>query len=367
MAQTHLLFVANGVLGWATYARQLEAALRGRDDLRATVLHRAPSRFAMQLARRHADGTLGRALRPFDPIAMHQGALGRDIRAAIAQHRPDIIHVAAHWPAGAIPVGDIPVTLALDTTRPALTRDLPLPGWSPAEIETEAKLCRRAAHLFPMSRWAAESLREDFGIAPDRITIQPPSLDPGQWPPPAGGALNAVPQVLFVGNNLSRKGAYRLADWVSGPLAGRCHLHIVSGDKAAPPNGPDITFHGALPHKQLMQELLPRMDLFCLPTRLDMSPFVLIEAAAAGLPVVASALGGIPDLVEEGVTGRLVAAEDDAGFVAALSALIDDPALRARMGAAARAQAAQRFDGKRNFDALIDRLITLGQEGKVAA
>ncbi|MBD3802316.1 MAG: glycosyltransferase family 4 protein [Thioclava sp.] len=367
MAKTHILFVANDVLGWATYARQLEVALRMRDDLRATVLHRAPPRIAMQLARRHADGALGRALRPFDPITMHEGVLGHDIRAAIARHRPDIIHVAAHWPAGAVTGGDIPVTLALDTTRPALTRDLPLPGWSAAEIETEATLCRKAAHLFPMSHWAADSLREDFGIGMDRITIQPPSLDPAQWPPPAGGAVNAVPQILFVGNNLLRKGAYRLADWVGGPLSGQCHLHIVSGDSAPPPKGPHVTCHGPLSNAQLMQELLPRMDLFCLPTRLDMSPFVLVEAAAAGLPVVSSALGGIPDLVEDGVTGRLVAPEDDAGFVAALSALLEDPVLRARMGETARARAAQRFDGRRNFDALIDRLIALGQPGKVAA
>jgi len=365
MTQPHILFIANDVLGWSTYNRQFESALQARQDVRASVLHRVPSRWVMQLARRHADGPRGRMLRPFDPIRLHAGFLGRDIRRAVTALSPDIVHVAAHWPAGALLPGPLPVTLALDTTRPVLTRDLPLPGWSEAECRTEAELCRAAAHLLPMSSWAAQSLQQDFGIPAERMTIQPPALDPARWPE-AAQPNNAVAQILFVGNNLRRKGAHRLASWVAGPLAGRCHLHIVSADPDTPPQGPDLTCHGPIPHARLLSEIFPRMDIFCLPTRLDMSPFVIVEAAAAGLPVVASDLGGIPDLVAEGETGHLVPAGDDSGFIQALGALIDDPARRVAMGATARSRARVRFDGSTNFNQLIDRLVEIVAARKAA-
>ena len=365
MAKPKMLFVANGVLGWATYARQLGSALALRDDIDATILHRKPGRLPMQLARRHADGPVVRHLRPLDPIRMHQGRLGRDIRQAVAAARPDVVHFAAHWPAGALTRLNMPFTIALDATRAGIGRDLPLPGWTRAEMATEAELCRSAAHLFPMSEWAADSLRADYGVDTAKITVQPPSLSPDAWPAPATPA-NAVPQILFIGNDLTRKGAKRLAGWVEGPLAGRCHLHIVSTDRATPPAGPNITFHGRIPHDRLMAEVLPKADIFCLPTRLDMSPFVLAEAMAAGVPVVASRIGGIPDLVAEEETGLLVSPDDDDGFVRALERLCSDSGLRYRMSLTGRKRAREFFDGKSNFDVLIDRLITLAETAKGA-
>ena len=358
MTRPHILFVANEVLGWATYARQFEAALNARNDIQATVLRRRPSRLWMQFARRHADSGIMRHLRPFDPVRLHAGLLGRDIRRAVEAKRPDIIHFAAHWPAGAIAgVRDAPpYTLALDATRASLGRDLPLPGWTKAECTAEARLCQGAAHLFPMSNWAANSLRGDYLIPAARMQVSPPSIDPGQWPKQAT-VDGAIPQILFIGNDLKRKGADRLARWVEGPLAGRCHLHILSSDTRAPPQGRNITFHGRVPHDRLLRDLMPGMDMFCLPTRLDMSPFVLAEAAAAGLPAVASDLGGIADMIDDGKTGFVLPTTDDNGFIGALSELIDNIGLRQRMGQAARSFAAERFDGKKNFNDAIDRLV----------
>lgn len=357
----HVLFIANGVLGWSTYARQFEAALRARKDIDVTVHLWKPPRWAMVLARRHADTRLSRTLRPFDPITFYAGPLGKTIREAVSKSRPDIVHVAAHWPGGAFLGRDMPpMTLALDATRPAISRDLPLPGWRGPEIETEGVLCRAAAHLFPMSEWAARSLEGDFGIAPEQITVLPPSLDPANWPAPVQpGRDGGLPQIIFVGNDLRRKGADRLVNWVSGPLAGRCHLHIVSSDSRPLPPSPYVKMHGQLSHKVLLQELLPRMDIFCLPTRLDMSPFVLVEAAAAGLPVVASRLAGIPDLVVDGETGLLVDPGNDQGFISAISALLDDRAVRSRMGQLALLRAKRTFDGEANFDRLIETLLAI--------
>lgn len=365
MAKPHILFVANEILGWKVYCRQLVEALQARSDVRHTILRRQPSRIVMQMARRHADGAVGRRLRPFDPIRLYGGILGRRIRREIEQARPDVMHVAAHWPAGALlGLGHRPpMSLALDATRATITRDFADCFWSEAERATEAELCRAAAHLFPMSEWAATSLTEDYGVDPDRVTVQPPSL---RREVPAARSRDAadtdrLPQILFVGNDLRRKGADRLVEWVEGPLRGRCHLHIVSTDRSKLPLGPNVTFHGAVAHDRLISSLFPAMDVFCLPTLLDMSPFVLAEAAAAGLPVVASRLGGIPDLVRDGTSGLLVDAKDETGFVQSLLRLIEDAPLRRKMGQGALALARDRLDGKANYDRLIDRLAGLAE------
>ncbi|MFD0390538.1 glycosyltransferase [Tistrella bauzanensis] len=68
----------------------------------------------------------------------------------------------------------------------------------------------------------------------------------------------------------------------------------------------------------------------------------LLEAQAAGLPVVAGRSGGVPDLVTDGVTGRLAAPEDAPALAAAVAALLDDPNGREAMSRAAADQAARR-------------------------
>lgn len=76
------------------------------------------------------------------------------------------------------------------------------------------------------------------------------------------------------------------------------------------------------------------MDIFCLPTRLEASGMVFLEAASARLPVVATAVDGVPEMLEDGKTGLLVKLDDMQGLQAALSTLIDNPGLRRQMGQA---------------------------------
>jgi glycosyltransferase involved in cell wall biosynthesis len=82
-------------------------------------------------------------------------------------------------------------------------------------------------------------------------------------------------------------------------------------------------------------------------------PLSLMEAAACGVPVVATAVGGIPELVEDGVTGLLAGAGDVAEVAFRLGCLLKDPALRRRMGVAARKRAEQLFSLERQVDQLL--------------
>ena len=90
-------------------------------------------------------------------------------------------------------------------------------------------------------------------------------------------------------------------------------------------------------------ELLARASVFVLPSHAEGLPVSLLEAMAAGCAVVATSVGGIPDVVEDGFNGILVPAGDSQALERALARLIADPDLAREMGQAARATIANRF------------------------
>jgi len=101
---------------------------------------------------------------------------------------------------------------------------------------------------------------------------------------------------------------------------------------------------------QDVAELLSASDLFALGSDWEGAPVAILEAMAAHLPVVATAVGGVPDLVEDAVTGVLVPAGDPRALGQAIAALALDGECRRRMGAAA-AHRATRFDQASMIDA----------------
>jgi glycosyltransferase involved in cell wall biosynthesis len=111
-----------------------------------------------------------------------------------------------------------------------------------------------------------------------------------------------------------------------------------------------------------VQALLAASTLACLPTRREALPTALIEAAACGVPAVASGVTGVLEVIDSGVTGLLVPYAETAPLAAAIADLLSDEPRRAAMGAAARRLAEQRFDAQdwaarlhRIYDAAIAR------------
>jgi glycosyltransferase involved in cell wall biosynthesis len=113
---------------------------------------------------------------------------------------------------------------------------------------------------------------------------------------------------------------------------------------------------------------LAAADIFVLPSRSEAFPNAALEAMAAGLPIVASGVGGIPELIADGTTGLLVPPGDAPAVADRLCRLMTDPGLASRLGAAARAEALARYSFDRMvaaFEALY--LTELARRGVLAA
>jgi glycosyltransferase involved in cell wall biosynthesis len=113
--------------------------------------------------------------------------------------------------------------------------------------------------------------------------------------------------------------------------------------------GKHIVFAGSRPHHPNTQFLF---DISVLTSRNEGFPNAIVEAMAAGRPVVATAVGGVIDAVREGETGLLVPASKATALATALESLLKDPARRQAMGAAGCARAEQLYDANRVIDSL---------------
>jgi len=117
-----------------------------------------------------------------------------------------------------------------------------------------------------------------------------------------------------------------------------------------------ILFTGALPN---VGSWLPAFDLLCMPSfDQEGTPNVLMEASAVGLPVVATAIGGVPAIVDDGVTGFLAPSDDVHTLVERLRKLLVDSDLRRRLGQAGR----EKMRGEFGVDAMVARMRRVYEE-----
>jgi len=163
--------------------------------------------------------------------------------------------------------------------------------------------------------------------------------------------------VLYVGKLSPGKGA---ADFLAAAerVRGRHPdaLFVLVGEgQVAVPRAPWARHLGSLPNADVLA-LYAGADVVVVPSVIpDALSRVILEAMTAGRAVVASAVGGTPELIEDGDSGLLVPRSDPAALAAAITRLLDDPALATRLGEAARARVATRFSP----EASVDRLLAL--------
>jgi glycosyltransferase involved in cell wall biosynthesis len=108
-----------------------------------------------------------------------------------------------------------------------------------------------------------------------------------------------------------------------------------------------------LGHRKNIAEILAASDLFVYPTLRDALPTALFEAMAAGVPIVASQVGGVPEIVENNVSGLLVPPADPKKLAQACTRLLTDPELAKRLSSEACRTVLQRFDVRRHSNELL--------------
>lgn len=205
----------------------------------------------------------------------------------------------------------------------------------------ESRLRRHVDVFLPVSETVEELCRiredEESRVIPNFIGELPPA------PPAEDPRLALLPEepfILYFGDVTEDKGAWELVEayrMLEDPpplvLVGRCYI-----DELA--TRPGVHVMGAWPHALAIEAL--RRSLFSVAPSIWPEPFglVALEAAAAGKAIVASATGGLRDIVIDGETGLLVPPEDRMALAAALGRLAGDAELRDRLGAAASRQAA---------------------------
>jgi glycosyltransferase involved in cell wall biosynthesis len=108
--------------------------------------------------------------------------------------------------------------------------------------------------------------------------------------------------------------------------------------------GVDSRFHGFVPDSR---SRLRELDVLVQPSRADNFPLAVLEAMAAGVAVVATRVGGVPELVVDGETGLIVEPEDPAALAEALDSLVADPARRRELGRRGRARVLDEFTPER--------------------
>ncbi len=131
-----------------------------------------------------------------------------------------------------------------------------------------------------------------------------------------------------------QKGDFKVA------FVGGGEREVVVRAKARELNLDNVIFLG---ERRDVPQILTASDIFVLASNWEGLPRSIIEAMMAGLPVVATKVGGVPELVEDGITGFLVPPKDPEALAQALQKLIDDPELRKRMGQASREKALREF------------------------
>jgi sugar transferase (PEP-CTERM/EpsH1 system associated) len=205
-----------------------------------------------------------------------------------------------------------------------------------------------------LRRW----LVEDVGIPPRKIVTIPNGVDTGRFTPAdaaaARAALGLAADQLVVGTVGRLDPVKNQAGLIQafGRLAGEYPdaTLLIAGD--GPCEGALRGLGAALglgARVRLLGEradvpsILAAMDVFVLPSIAEGMSNTLLEAMASGLPLVATRVGGNPELVEDGVNGVLVPRQDPDALVAALRGYVDDPHLRAVHGKASRQRAVAEF------------------------
>jgi len=323
----------------------------------------------------------------FPSVPIRKGATLANLRAFrrfLREHRPDVLVThnwgSIEWAMAVLPALIRPTLIRPGLFRPAPVRPAPVrqvhirhvhieDGFGPEERDTQIRrrvLTRRLAlHWSTVALPSQTLVRIATGtwrLDPQFVHYIPNGIDLGRFPgthhPDVAAAWPGEgPVVATVAALRAEKNLGRLLRAFATATAARPARLVIVGDgperaglealAAALGIARRVSFLG---HAADPAPLYAGFDLFALSSDTEQMPIAVIEAMAAGLPVAATDVGDVRAMLAE-ENAPWIAPRDDAALAASLTALLDDAALRSRIGAANRARALAAFDQERMFAA----------------
>lgn len=222
----------------------------------------------------------------------------------------------------------------------------------PLRVALFRRMFRHADVVLAVSAASARALEETYA-ARDVVVVPNPAPEVPPAPLPRDGA----PRALYVGGFANRvKGGEELLAALAAPELAELRLTL-AGPGELPPAGeellatrPQVEWRGWLGEGERVQALR-EAAIFVLPSTSEGLPMALLEAMAWGRAIVATAVGGVPDVLSDGEDALIVPPSDPPALAAALAKLAADADLRTRLGPAARTRAA-----RLNAEEVTDRL-----------
>ncbi len=302
------------------------------------------------------------ALRSRD--ALRLASVRREVAAIAREWEPDLVHVAFSPAAGFVALG-----ARLQQLAPLLVS---FHGWWPVLDENTPTLTRR---LLGQASWVTTCSRANLG---EVLEFEPAVADRSSWianglavpAVPANAVPDGPPVVVGVGRLSPEKGfdvLLRAFTTVLGDapdsrlvLAGRGLAEDSLEDLAAELGIADaVDFVGWVPRGDVTR-LLDQASVVAVPSRQEGFGLIAAEAAFRERPVVATRVGGLPEVVEDGVTGLLVDPDSPEQLAGAVRGLIADPSRAARLAEASRVRAERLFSEERLLSEHADLYRRLG-------
>ena len=257
---------------------------------------------------------------------------------ALRRFRPSrarLVHTAADYGALLAPAG-VPLVATFHNyvLDPGLRR---YSSWAQAlHYRTDLRWytrrsLRRAAVVTAVSTATAELVREDLGFGGEIVVI-PNGVDATRFSPAPQAQERDTVRVLFAGNPSQRKGFQWLPD-IAQRLDPNVELWCATGlaGSRASQAHPRLRMLGPQPHGR-MPDLYRSVDILLLPSVREGMSLAALEAMASGLPLVATDVGSMPELVADGEGGYLCPLGDGAAFAERINLLARAPGERRRMG-----------------------------------
>ncbi len=361
--------------GEASYARALAEAFSREGNEVTLVVPWAPD-----MARIESDRVSVLTPETGGPIREARFLAGaeRALDHLVRTRRPDMVHVTFDYPTFFLHVRrtgvpcvatvhhlHLPEAITMAATRRGLAERLPLLLKASIMNSLEGRLLRQCDATLAVSKYTASTVERYLGIDPRSLRVVPNGIDASPFERGDGKAFRRQfpvvrgKAVLYVGRLTRSKGVDLLIDAfakVKKRVADASLVVVGSGDSGYTRQlvarsallgiSESVVFTGRIPD-EVLPHAYAASEMTVLPSYMEGFGLSVLESMASARPSIATRVGGVPEVMVDGETGLLIPPGDAERLAEAMTSLLKDPALAARMGAAGRARAKREFTVER--------------------